>query len=187
MKSFVAALLFSAATLLACAVTAHADDKADIIALYARLQHAMKAQSAEQVLALLSADFTYKDRNGNVLNGKQFTDQITVQKAEIVGVKIMTMKVIKTVITGKTAKVTNEFSWAMEIVDKDGQLTDKGAKSTVKGQHHVMASTGVVENDLEKTPQGWRFLTLNTVNGKITMDGKPMKRRTAQPPPQPSK
>jgi hypothetical protein len=166
----------SAAMVLTLACTAFADDKTEIVALYAKLEHAMKAQSSAQVLALLSPSFSYKDRSGKVLNGKEFADQINVQKTEIVAIKEMKMKVTQSLITGKTAKVTNEFSWAMEIADKAGQ-------SGPKGMHHVMASTGVVENDLEKTPAGWRFLTLNTVNGKMTMDGKPMERRDVQPPP----
>ncbi len=180
MNSFISTLLITSALLAATCVGAIADDHSDIVALYAKLEHAMKAQSAEQVLALLAPDFKYTDRKGEIQNGKQFSHQIEVQKAEIVAVKKMKMKVVKVAITGNTAKVTNEFSWEMEIEDKTGQMK-------IKGKHHIMASEGVVENDLEKTPSGWRFLTLKTVNGKMTMDGKPLERHTPAPPRQSGK
>ena len=181
MKSLILAILAAIPALITMPIAANADDKADIAALYARLQTAMKAQSPDLMLPLLAPDFSYKDRKGNVLNRKQFADQLNVQKKEVT-VKDIKLKIIRSVVKGKAAKVTNEFSWSMDIVDTVGQTGPKG-----KGTHHTLASTGSVENDLEKTPKGWRFLTLNTVNGKMTMDGKPMQHRTDQPAQQNSK
>lgn len=167
---------------LACGIAgeSRADDQTEIAALYKKLESAMRAQSSEATLALLAPDFSYKARDGKILNGKQFADQLKVQKAGIKAVKEMKMKVTATHITGNTAKVTNEFSWAMQIEDARGQMGPKGML-------HTMASTGSVENDLTKTPKGWRFVTLHTVNGNMTMDGKPIMRPGQAPPTPPHK
>jgi len=150
------------------ALRAKADDRSEIVALYHRLEVAQKAQSASGTLALLAPNFSYKSGDGKTHNAQEFVDQMKMQMKLVKRIRDTKMKVTKVVINGKRAKVTNDFAWSMEIED-----------TAKPGQLHVMASTGSVENELEKTSKGWKFLTLRTVSGKMTMDGHPIHPPTA--------
>ncbi len=142
-----------------------ADDRADITALYTKLQVAQKAQSVEDTYRLLAPDFHHTLRSGQQLNARQFVELIGTQKATGKQIKSMAIKVIKIDQQGDRAKVTNSFDWRLEY--SDPPLT--AGKS---GMKHTLTSAGTVTNEICKTSRGWRFVTLQTVSGKMTLDGK---------------
>jgi hypothetical protein len=159
-------LLLAALTYFAVnSAAARADDKADILALYVKLQTAQKQQSAEQTLRLLSPDFHHETREGNSVSAKDFVQLIENQKNTGKIVKKMVIKVTHIDLHGKSAKVTNSFDWTIEYSDPS-TVPDK------PGLKHSLSSVGSVTNDLRKTAQGWKFVTLQTVSGKMTLDGK---------------
>jgi hypothetical protein len=142
-----------------------ADDRTDITQLYTKLQAAQKAQSVEDTYRLLAPDFHHTLRSGQELNAKQFVELIGNQKSTGKVIKSMVIKVIKIDLHGDKAKVTNSFDWSLEYSDPPLSPGKPGLK-------HKLTSTGTVSNDLRKTTQGWRFVTLQTVSGKMTLDGK---------------
>ena len=157
--------ILSAVLLGSMPISAHADDKTEIVALYAKLQTAQKLQSAEQTLKLLAPDFHHATREGNTVSAKEFVELIQNQKSTGKIIKKMVIKVTGIELHGQTAKVTNSFDWTLDYSDPPAGPEKVGLK-------HTLSSTGTVTNDLRKTPQGWRFVTLQTVSGKMVLDGK---------------
>ncbi len=142
------------------------DEKANIVALYKKLEMAEKTISTSGTLELLAPGFKYKNGDGKIIDGKQFTDQMQKQMSMVKAVKEMKLIVTKVVFKGKTAHVTDSYSWKMDIIDEKGRMGEPGIT-------HTLASIGSVENDVIKTDKGWKFMTLQTSTGHMTLDGKP--------------
>ena len=143
---------------------ARADDRAEIDALYAKLAQALKNRTPEATLALEAPGFTSAS-GGRKLTGKELVQQMKKQDAGTKDVKDVTISVKKAVITGKTAKVTTDFSYTIEVDDPQGHMGPKG------GTHEV-SMRGLVKNDLVKTSGGWKFLSTQPGAGKMLVDGK---------------
>lgn len=159
--------IFAAAVLFAgVAGGAHADDRAEIVALYAKLTSALKNKTPEAILPLEAEGFT-STSGGKKVNGQQLLAQMKQRNSATKSIKDVSIKVKKADIKGKMAKVTTDFSYAVEIDDKDGHMGPKGAT-------HEMSMTGVVKNELVKTAGGWKFLTMEQGVGKMLVDGKPV-------------
>ena len=156
---------------------ARADDRAEIDALYAKLEQALKNKTPEATLALETPDFTAQGEGGKTISGKKLVEQMRQQNAAVQSIKDVKITVKKAVIAGKTAKVTTNFSYAVMVEDKDGHMGPKG-------ESHEMALSGELKNDLVKTAAGWRFKTMNRGTGKMLIDGRPVQ---SAPPSQPGK
>ncbi|HLJ54735.1 MAG TPA: nuclear transport factor 2 family protein [Chthonomonadaceae bacterium] len=150
---------------------ARANDRADIDKLYAKLTAALKNLRPDDTLALEAPGFVSTEPDGSKLNGQQVAAMMKKENEGVKSVKSVSIKIKECKITGKTAKVATDFSFAIVVEDKEGHMGKKGAT-------HVMASSGKVTNDLVKTGDGWKFLSMSQAGGKMTMDGKPMKMPT---------
>jgi ketosteroid isomerase-like protein len=148
------------------ASVARADDRKDIDALYGKLQQAMAKKDVAAIEKLQTPDFTSKGADGKVTSGKEVDAQMKQNFATMQNPK-MNIKVVKCVIKGKTARVDTTFTYSAGMKDKDGQMGPKG-------KVHTMTMAGGVSNDLVKTPQGWKFKSMEEHVGKAMMDGKPM-------------
>jgi hypothetical protein len=165
--------VFAATLVMAGLATAvRADDRAEINALYARLEEALKTKTPEATLALETPDFTEKSANGKSISGKQLVEQMKQQYASIKDVKDVKITVKKATITGKTARVTTELNYTVLVEDKEGHMGSKGGT-------HEMAMDGEVKNDLVKTAAGWKFKTTQRGVGKMFIDGNPISSQPA--------
>jgi hypothetical protein len=147
-------------------VSVRADDRAEIDALYSKLEQALKNKTPEDTLALETPDFIAIER-GKAISGKELVKEMKAQDAAVKTVKDVSIKVKKAVITGKTAKVTTDFRYLVEVDDPAGHMGPKGAT-------HEMSMQGEVKNDLVKTASGWKFKTMQQGVGKMLVDGKPV-------------
>jgi hypothetical protein len=161
-------IVAAAALLASFAGPACADDRAEINALYSKLEAALKNKTPEDTLALETPDFTATE-NGKKITGKQLVQEMKAQDASVKTVKDVSIKIKKATITGKTAKVTTDFSYLVEVEDPEGHMGPKGAT-------HEMSMRGEVSNDLVKTAAGWKFKTMKQGVGKMLVDGKPVPR-----------
>jgi ketosteroid isomerase-like protein len=152
---------------------ARADDRAEIDALYAKLENALRNKTPEDTLALETADFTAME-NGKRITGKQFVQEMKAQDAIVKAVKDVSIKVKKAAITGKTAKVSTDFRYTVEVEDPEGHMGPMGAT-------HEMSMQGRVSNDLVKTAAGWKFRTMRQGVGKMLVDGKTVPQIPAKP------
>ena len=172
MRGFIVTIA-AAAVLANFAGMARADDRAEINALYSKLEAALKNKTPEDTLALETPDFTALEK-GKKITGKQLVQEMKAQDASVKTVKDVTIKVKKAAITGKTAKVTTDFSYLVEVDDPEGHMGPKGAT-------HEMSMSGAVSNDLVKTAAGWKFKTMKQGVGKMLVDGKPVPRVSPAP------
>ncbi len=161
-------ILASAAglTIAISGVGARADDRSEIDALYAKLTAALKNKTPEAITALEAPGFTSTSA-GKTINGKQLLEQMKQRNATSGPIKDVSVSVKKADIKGKSAKVVSDFSYTVEVVDKDGHMGAKGGT-------HEMSMSGLVKNDLVKTYGGWKFLTMQQGAGKMLVDGKPV-------------
>ena len=162
LTAFAAALLIGG-----LAGGARADDRAEIDALYAKLAEALKNKTPEATLALEAPGFTCQGGDGKKITGKEFVQQMKKQNATSKSIKDVNIAVKKADIKGKTAKVTTDFGYTVEVEDREGHMGPKGAT-------HEVSMNGAVKNDLVKTPSGWKFLTMQQGVGKMLVDGKPV-------------
>lgn len=158
----------AAAVLSASSLTARADDKADIQALYGKLQAAMKAKNTKAVMALGAPDFTSID-HGMKLNAKQTAQMMDMQFKMVKSMDNLKMNVQKLDIKGKKAAATASFSFSGKMTGQDGKV-------------HTLSDSGVTKDTLVKTPKGWLFKSTETVSSHPMMDGKPMQMGAPQPP-----
>ncbi len=142
-----------------------ADDRKDIEALYGKLKQALMANNADATLAMETPDFVATGADGRKMNGKQLAAQMK-QQAALGKPRKMDIHLDKVNVKGKTASVTTTFSF-------ESVITGMGGQAAPKARPHVMAMSGSIHNDLVKTPQGWKFKTMQEKAGKMTMDGKP--------------
>lgn len=146
---------------------ARADDRAEIDALYVKLAQALKNKTPEETLALETPDFKSIDAHGKAISGKALVAQMKQQDSSVKDIKSVDIKVKSYGIKGNTAKAVTDFSYAVEIEDKDGHMGPKGGT-------HEMAMSGEVKNDLVKTAAGWKFKSMREGTGKVFIDGKPV-------------
>jgi len=170
-RGFIAALAVAATFV---SVPVLADDRKDIDALYAKLTQAMKNKDADATLALETPDFVATSPGGGKMNGKQFAAQMKQENAGVKSIKSIDIKVKSVDIKGKTAKVTTNFNYAVEVEDKEGHMGPKG-------KTHIMSMIGEVKNDLVKTAAGWKFKSMVHGGGQVMMDGKPFNPGGAAP------
>jgi ketosteroid isomerase-like protein len=156
----------AAALALCAAVSARADDKAEISSLYQKLETALKTQKYEATLGLETPDFVSTDAQGKKSTGKQMVEDMKKQNMGGTTVKEMSIKLQSVAISGKSAKVTTSFTYDVQVTDSKGNMGPKG-------KTHIMAMKGSVKNDLLKTAAGWKFKTMQMSPTSMMMDGKP--------------
>ncbi len=168
-------VVFAGIAVISLAVSACADDRTEINALYAKLKQYLVTNNPDGILPLEMPDFKATMADGKVLNGKALSARMKQQSA---GSKLLKMDIEpkKVDIKGKSANVLTFFSFSSEMVDAAGNMGPKGKK-------HVMAGSGNISNTLVKTPQGWKFKTMKEEKAKMTMDGKPFDPSKMMAPP----
>ncbi len=158
-------VMFAGAFCLVHGVSARADDKAEITALFQKLSAATKAKSADAYLALVTPDYKEIRINGDEIQGKQAEQAIRARFAQMKSVSVAKVVPGEMRITASTAFMWSEFSISAEIVDKDGLYG-------TKGQKHLFADTGKTRYWLIKTPKGWRFQKSEVLKENPTVDGQ---------------
>lgn len=168
------ALVVALATFAGSAAVARADDKSEIRSLYAKARQAFMKRDVNGVIALGTADFSEKEKDGKVFTADQSKQMMEQQFAMIKSVKSCTMKADKITVKGKSATVVSSFSMLATMVDKMGQMGPKG-------NVHTMKDSGTSKDTLVKTPQGWKMKTRETLSESAALDGKPF--NPGGPPP----
>ena len=152
-------LLFGCAALgILPAFAAPHDQNSDRVAIntvYVRMSKAMKALNARGVQNLMT--------DVSTIDGKTMTvkESMAVMKSVLKQMKKVNEyrnDVKSCVISGKTAKVTEDYYLSAVMVEK--------------GKRHIMISKGTNADILVKTRKGWRIKTITTINDVTTIDGK---------------
>lgn len=147
------------------AASAGAEDRAtrrELDAVYARMAQATRKKDLQTILDLGAPDFKMKQQNGQVLTLQGLKQTLAMQMAMVQSIDAMEMKIQKLRVKGKTAETTVAYKMAM---------TSQADQKT--GKSHIVADTGVTHDVLVKTPQGWKFKSVERVKSNMTMDGKP--------------
>lgn len=151
--------IVSALAVTSC-LSARADDKSDINALYAKLSQAFKAKDTKGIVALGTPDFTSK------MPGRPAMDMKASEQGMDEGFKAMksmdqvVMKPDKITIKGKTAVVMGHYSFKATVMGP-------------KGKTQTMTDQGTSKDVLAKTPKGWLFKSTETLTSHQMLDGKP--------------
>ena len=148
---------------------ARADDKAEINALYGKIQAAMKAKNTKAIMALGTPDFVTID-HGVKMDAKQTAQMMDTQFKMIKSFDSLKMAVSKLDIAGKNATATATYSFKGEITGQDGKS-------------HTMSDSGLTKDTLVKTLKGWLFKSSETISQHPIMDGKPMPQPGVAPAP----
>ena len=160
-------LALSAASLViipTCALAAESDSAA-IKAVYAKLSDAMRAKNVKAIAALGTPDFTVKEKNGTVHNAKE---SMAMMEQEF-----------------RTTKKINDLRMTLRSIKSDGRKATTTVDYVIAsvivqgGKPHDFKLSSTSRDTLVKTPQGWKFKSVETLSETMTMDGQPM----APPPP----
>lgn len=152
------AALFALSALGVGPIAARADSKSDIANLYPRMSVLMMKKDMDGVIRMGTPDFKMKS-NGRITEAKVLLGQMKQQLAMIT-MKSCSMKPESIKVKGDKAEVIANESTAMEFKLQDG----------IK---HALSSKGRSKATLVKTPGGWKFQFVETLNEKMTLDGKP--------------
>src|SRR5438876_151303 len=131
MKKVVWALCAASVSLL-FAPSARADDKADIRALYAKIEKAFKTRDTKAIMSMATPDFTEKVGN-QVFNAKQVEAQMRQEFAATKEQRDVEMKPDKIDVKGSKAVVLANDKMNSVVVDQQGQMGPKGATHTIAG------------------------------------------------------
>jgi len=154
-----AVLLTALALLSAGGLTARADDKKDIKAVYVKVVNAMKAKDLKAVFATGTQDFSYTE-NGKTMSGDELSNMMQQQFQMIKGTPKVKMNVVSCKITGAMAEVVSTDASEMMISGEDGKT-------------HKLVSTGKSKDELVKTDKGWLMKSVTILSSAMTLDGKP--------------
>ena len=179
MRTTLCGILTCCVALVCLAPAALADDRKDIDALYGKLTKLILQNKPEGTLALETADFKSKGRDGKVINGKQLVAQMRQESAKM-KLKSFDIKLKKCAVKGKAAHIETTYTLTSEMVDTGGMMGPKGKK-------HEMAMTGIIISELAKTAGVWKFKYMEEKAGTMTLDGKPFDPRMMGGPPPPKK
>jgi ketosteroid isomerase-like protein len=157
---FTLSALLAAAALSLPVVSARADDKSDIHALYGKILAAMKAKDTKAIMALGTPDFVSID-HGTKMNAQQTAQMMDMQFKMMKSMDSMKMNVEKLDIKGKNAAATTNYAFKVKMTGQDGKL-------------HTISDSGITKDTLVKTGKGWLFKTQETISQHSMMDGKPM-------------
>ena len=160
--------------ILVVSLPASADDKSEINAVYAKLTRAFLNGDASGIAALTAPDFTYRHKNGMVEKGPQMIAQLKSEFARGMDVTKMENKILSLKISGNTAT-------AMTL--GYGEMKQKGPD----GKVHVMTDKSTAKDVLVKTPNGWKFKSVQILKSQMTMDGKPFDPFAMMAPPKAKK
>ena len=152
------ALVFCLVT--SAALTARADDKKDIAALYQKLEKAMIAKDVKGIMATGAPGFSYTE-NGRTMTGDAISAQMQQQFTMITGTPKAKFTIVSCDIKGKTATVISTSTSEMQIPGQDGKP-------------QVLKSTGKSSDLLVKTDKGWLMKTIKVLSSSMTLNGKPI-------------
>lgn len=143
------------------------DSKSEFQALYNKAAAAMKKKDLAGVMALCTADFTFKAPSMGTMTRKQYEEQFKSQMALVKTVTKSQMTVKSVKVNGKKAEVVSsgvfEATFANPQTKKDSKL----------GSVNESKATWI------RTTSGWKLQTLVITKETSTMDGKTI---TAAPP-----
>lgn len=159
-----------ATLLLALVFPAHADDAAvrkELEADYAKCIAGMKKKDIKPFLNLATSDFTMT-QNGQTMNRQNAEAALQKQFAMTTSVDKMTIKIQSLKVSGNTAVVNTQSDVAFTMNGQDKKP-------------HKFTDSEADKDTWVKTPKGWRLKSEETLNAKITLDGKPFNPATDAP------
>jgi ketosteroid isomerase-like protein len=158
-----------AAALVLGVLPVRADDKSDITALYTKVAKAMKAKDINTILASGTPDFVSIE-HGTKMNAKQSKEMMEAQFKMMKSIDEVNMKPTKIDVKGTTANVMSTFSMKATMAGQDGKA-------------HKIVSSGSSKDIFVKTKKGWLMKSMESIDSKMMMDGKPMPMGGGAPPP----
>lgn len=149
--------------LLICATGARANDQADIKALHAKLATALRTNDAAAMHKLEAPGFVAIE-HGKKVSAPQFEAQIKQRAAAVQHAPTGSIQVSSIQIKGRTAQVVSTYHFEGPVPAGPG---------APPGPTHTFGMMGPMLTTLLKTPQGWRFTSMNQQFGTALIDGKP--------------
>ena len=143
------------------AVSAHADDKKDIAALYSGLSNAMKGKDPDAILKLGVKDFAVIDKSGKSKPMANVVKDLKNTLKMIQSVPVCEIKPTELKITGKSAAANANMHTQMLLI------------SAEKGPAAKLDRYDLSKDVFVKVAEGWRFKSIREIDSKMTLNGKP--------------
>ncbi len=147
----------------------------DIQAFYTKIEKAFNAEDVKTIMACGTKDFKFKQKNGPATDAKATGEMLKAQ-FDAPGKMKTTMKIESCKVTGNTATVVGTMNMAGKMPGPDGKP-------------HEMTGWSKTKDSLVKEGGQWKIKLIDTLEEKMTMDGKPFNpaAMSGGAPPPPSK